>query len=157
MMSGASMWLEAKAGEASNAASTAATPRCRVVIFFISVFPLSVWFVVFVQFPLSADSISASEKNGSCRRGVLRCLGFRCHARDPCCGLKLLLFGRKQRFDVFVRFLEPVPRVLLGPRLGRDHRRVKEQPGIRGAFGERLFHLALGFLQFAGGGQRPCQ
>src|SRR6266511_3385309 len=38
-MSGASMWLDANAGAASAAASTAATPRCRTVIFFfISVF-----------------------------------------------------------------------------------------------------------------------
>src|ERR1044072_3893419 len=39
-MSGASMWLEAKAGEVSAAASTADTQRCRIVIFlFIREFP----------------------------------------------------------------------------------------------------------------------
>ena len=71
--------------------------------------------------------------------------------------MKQLLFGWKQRFNVFGCLIEPVPRILVGPRLGRDNRRVKEEPGILGSFRERLFHLALGFLEFARGSQRPCQ
>ena len=71
--------------------------------------------------------------------------------------MKLLLLGRKKRFEVFVRFLEPVSRALLISRLGRYHRRVEEQPGILGSFRERPFHFALGFIRFAGHGQRPCQ
>ena len=107
---------------------------------------------VLFSFSLPAKSVSASEKSDSSRRGVLRCLGSRRHARDPRCGLKLLLFARKKRLEVFVRFFEPAPRVLLDPRLGRDNRRVKVEARILGSFRERLFHLALGFLQFASGG-----
>src|ERR1041385_4530261 len=80
-MSGASMWLEAKVDEVITAASTADTPRCRIVIFlFIREFPfVPLVFGVLVFHGARRREVVVARRGeaGGCNRSPSRTKGAR--------------------------------------------------------------------------------